>query len=183
MLEFALILLIVFSVAAIQTHYLRHAVIYLSVFSLSISFVYLLLAAPDVAIAEAVIGSTISTILYLVALQKYKIFTIYFILQDDESIAGQHYHKDKTELLKTLEKFCNKQELEPQIIFSSLSLNDILCHHQYALIIESTDDQLIIYGHHENSQLDSLNVFLDNENNFDEPYMIQPIKEVLVCDV
>lgn len=179
MLEFALILLIVFSIAAIQTHYLRHAVIYLSVFSLSISFIYLIYGAPDVAIAEAVIGSTISTILYLVALQKYKVFTIYFILKDDENTANRHYHKDKTRLLKTLEKFCNTQELEAQLIFSSLSLDDILRHHQYALIIERTDNELIIYGHHENFQLDKLNIFLENETNFNEPYMIQPVKEVL----
>ena len=84
MLEIALILLLITSVAAIQTRYLRHAVIYLGLFSLAIAFVYLLYHAPDVAIAEAVIGSTIATILYLVALQKYKIFTIYYRLQEEE---------------------------------------------------------------------------------------------------
>ncbi|MGX8797335.1 Na(+)/H(+) antiporter subunit B [Fusibacter sp. JL298sf-3] len=179
MLEFALILLVIFSVAAIQTRYLRHAVIYLAVFSLSISFVYLLYNAPDVAIAEAVVGSTIATILYLVALQKYKIFTIYYLLQDDESCVTEHYSKYKLQLLKTLEKFCTKQELEAQVIFSSLSLEAILQKHQYALIVDEVDDTLVIYGHHENNQLENLDAFLKKEIHFKEPYRIEEIEEVI----
>lgn len=62
--------LVVFAIIAIQTAVLRNAIIYLSVFSLLCSIVYLFLGAPDVAIAEAAIGCTLSTILYLVALKK-----------------------------------------------------------------------------------------------------------------
>ena len=73
--QISLIMLIVLAIATVQTRKLRNAVIYLGVFSLGMSFVYILYNAPDVAIAEAVIGSTLATILYLVALKKYRIFT------------------------------------------------------------------------------------------------------------
>jgi multicomponent Na+:H+ antiporter subunit B len=65
-----LVLLIVFALQAIRQRQLRTAAIYLGVFSLVSSVLYLMCAAPDVAIAEAVIGSTLATVLYLVALQK-----------------------------------------------------------------------------------------------------------------
>lgn len=179
MLEFALISLIIFSIAAVQTRYLRHAVIYLGVFSLSISFVYLLYNAPDVALAEAIIGSTIATILYLVALQKYKIFTIYYHLQKDESEAAQNYSKYKYQLLKSLEKFCTKQELEAQVIYSSQSLESILSHQQYALIVEETEDGLVIYGHYENYQLEKIESFLKNDVQFKYPFRVEAIEEVI----
>jgi multicomponent Na+:H+ antiporter subunit B len=65
-----LILLVVLAVLAIRQKQMRTAVIYLAIYSLFCSAIYLLHAAPDVAIAEAVIGSTISTVLYLVALKR-----------------------------------------------------------------------------------------------------------------
>lgn len=179
MLEVALIALIIFSLAAVQTRYLRHAVIYLGVFSLTISFVFLLYNAPDVAIAEAVVGSTIATILYLVALQKYKIFTIYYQVQENEDCVKEQYSKYKLQLLKTLEKFCTKNELEAQVIFSSLSLDQILSKHQYALIVVEIEDEIVIYGHHENNQLENLKMFLAKEIHFTEPYRIETIQEVI----
>ncbi len=77
MKQIVLVLLIGMALYIVQTQKLRNAIIYMGVFSLSIAFVYMLYNAPDVAIAEAVIGSTLATILYLVALQKYKVFTIF----------------------------------------------------------------------------------------------------------
>lgn len=65
-----LILLVVLAVMAIRQKQMRTAVIYMAIYSLFCSAIYLIHAAPDVAIAEAVIGSTISTVLYLVALKR-----------------------------------------------------------------------------------------------------------------
>ena len=70
MKQYLLILLIPLAIYAIQTRKLRNAVVILGAFSLVSSLVYLFYRAPDVALAEAVIGTTISTILYLVAMQK-----------------------------------------------------------------------------------------------------------------
>ena len=66
-----LLLLVGLALGAIHTHALRHAVIYLGVYSLISSLIYLLYGAADVAITEAIIGCTLSTILFLVALKKY----------------------------------------------------------------------------------------------------------------
>jgi uncharacterized MnhB-related membrane protein len=71
LLNIFLFLLIAFAIIAIQTTKLIRGAIYLGIFSLISSFCFLLYGAPDVAIAEAIIGSTLSTILYLVALYKY----------------------------------------------------------------------------------------------------------------
>ena len=65
-----LVLLFLFAVLALQHPRLRTAVIFLGVFSLLASLVYLQHHSPDVAMAEAVIGSTLGTVLYLVALRK-----------------------------------------------------------------------------------------------------------------
>lgn len=177
MLEIALILLLITSVAAIQTRYLRHAVIYLGLFSLAIAFVYLLYHAPDVAIAEAVIGSTIATILYLVALQKYKIFTIYYRLQEEEIGDATYLSHSKQDLIKVLEKFCTKQELEAQIIYSKEEIETIIANHQYALILEETNGIIKIVVHPENYKLNALITFLQNERRFKHPYAIYPVKE------
>ncbi len=180
MLEFALILLIILAIAAIQTRYLRHAVIYLGVFSLAISYVYLLYKAPDVALAEAVIGSTIATILYLVALQKYKIFTIYYCIPKDHSNQSLFLSTYKQQLVKTLEKFCTKQELEAQFIYSIEPLEMIKKKRQYALIIEEDADGIIFYGHPENYKLDALELFLSSEAHFKHRYrIVKPEEEVL----
>lgn len=180
MLEIALILLLITSVAAIQTRYLRHAVIYLGLFSLAISFVYLLYHAPDVAISEAVIGSTIATILYLVALQKYKIFTIYYRLQDEEIGDSTYLSHSKQDLIKILEKFCTKQELEAQIIYSKEAMETIITTHQYALIIEEIDEVVRITVHPENYKLDALTTFLEKETRFKHAYVLSPVEEELL---
>ncbi len=83
MLYIVLILMIIFAIASIQSESLRHSVIYLCVFSLLCSFAYALYQAPDVAIAEAAIGCTLSTVLYLVAIKKYRVFRVYYSNQVD----------------------------------------------------------------------------------------------------
>lgn len=163
MLEIALILLVVTSITAIQTRYLRQAVLYLGLFSIAISFVYLMYGAPDVALAEAIIGSTLSTILFIVALQKYKLYTIYYQLQEDELEDNGQLSIHKQQLIKTLEKFCTKQELEAQIIYSTEAIEHIVEHHQYALILVEKNDVITIYAHPENYKFDALKQFLEIE--------------------
>ena len=75
MLEYILMpVLLVLALLIIQQSSLRVAIIYAGVFSLVSSMVYLYHDAPDVALAEAVIGSTLATVLYLAALRKQEIF-------------------------------------------------------------------------------------------------------------
>ncbi len=176
MKEIMLILLIIFAAASINTRHLRHSVIYLGVFSLCISLVYLLYNAPDIALAEAVIGSALSTILYLIALQKYKIFTIYCKIEDSQN--SSHYDfADNTQLIRTVKKFCIKQELEPQIIHSPMNTEDIISSFKYAVIIEKISDRFLIHGHRDNYQLENLSMFLINDPEFNDLFEIDFVKE------
>lgn len=70
-LNIVFILMIIFSMAAIMTEKPVRGAFYLGVFSILCAFAFVVYQAPDVAMAEAIIGCTLSTILYLVALYKY----------------------------------------------------------------------------------------------------------------
>jgi len=177
MKQIALVLLVIMAIVTVQTQKLRNAVIYLGIFSLSISFVYMLYNAPDVAIAEAVIGSTLATILYLVALQKYKVFVIYYHVHSGE-VNDKHYtHKKNSELLKLLEVFCAKQELEPQIIYTTEEKENIMKLHQYSIIIEDHNEQLTLFAHSENCKADFLESYL-NQHDL-SPFTIVKCDEVI----
>jgi len=162
MKQIALILLVLMALVTIQTQKLRNAVIYMGVFSLSISFVYMFYNAPDVAIAEAVIGSTLATILYMVALQKYKIFTVYIHVEEGE-VSDEHFtNYSNREFISLVEVFCAKQELEPQIIYTIEDVEHIMENHKYSLIIKEDDGKLKLIGHPENFKMDDLETYMTN---------------------
>ncbi|MDD3810078.1 MAG: DUF4040 domain-containing protein [Erysipelotrichaceae bacterium] len=117
--------LIVFAILAVQSRSLRNAVIYLAVFSLVCSIVYLLLNAPDVAIAEATIGCTLSTILYLVALKKYKIFTVYYNCYFNDESHLAILQKERDQIHRILRDFAVGQELQLDLINTATSFTKL----------------------------------------------------------
>ena len=117
--------LIIFAILAVQSRSLRNAVIYLSVFSLVCSIVYLLLNAPDVAIAEATIGCTLSTILYLVALKKYRIFTVYYNCYFNDEIHLANLQKERDQIQRILRDFATSQELQLDLINTATSFTKL----------------------------------------------------------
>lgn len=161
MLATTLILSVIAAILAIQSQQLRKSVIYLGAFSALIALAYALYNAPDVAIAEAVIGTGLATILYVVTLQKYLIFTVY-IHSDQARLDDRLYRrKERQDYHQLLVAFCAKESLEPQIIYTKESIQAIQDEHDYALIIdEVTSDQLVIYSHPENYHIDKLDAFL-----------------------
>ncbi len=175
MKEVFLVLLIPIALYAIQTRKLRNAVVALCAFSLFASVSYLLFNAPDVAIAEAVIGTTLSTILYLVALQKYKVFTVYFMLEGEALSDAAYFQRAKDQMTMALEKFCAKQELELLIFYSADTLAHIAKKHAFSIIINETETHHEIYGHSENLKLTALTEFLTNEEIL---HRIHILKEV-----
>lgn len=179
MLKASLLALILLAITIVQTQKMRHAVIFLGAFSLTISFVYLLYNAPDVALAEAIIGSTISTILYLVALQKYKIFTFYYCVSEDALHSKSYNTSDHQHFIKIVEKFCAKQEIEPQIIYTVESFDHIIETHQYALILQNDSHGLTIWGHPENYKLDALEVFFKEHPPLKAPIHFIKVEEVI----
>ena len=67
---FVSVLLIGLAAGAIFVRSLGSAVILLGAVSLLVAVVFLLLAAPDVAITEAAIGSALTTLVYVLALRR-----------------------------------------------------------------------------------------------------------------
>ncbi|MCT4542681.1 MAG: DUF4040 domain-containing protein [Vallitalea sp.] len=154
MLEISLILLVILAILAVQTNTLRRSIVYLCVFSLLCSFCYLLYQAPDVAIAEAVIGSTLATIIFLVALNKYKVFRVYYILKESE-ISTESKHL-KSDLCKTLEDYSLKKELELDIVSSDQKIGEIVKDYPYDIIVLHKYNKITIYGDKSNYHFDDL---------------------------
>jgi len=175
MKEIFLMVLIPISIYTIQTRKLRNAVIALCALSLVSSIVYLLMNAPDVAVAEAVIGTTLSTILYLVALKKYKVFTVYYLIEEDTLTDNAYFQRTKNSLTHALEKFCAKQELELHIVYSIESLDYIVKRNNYSIIIKEVDKTTLIYGHPDNFKMDALTEFLALEK---VPHVLYKLEEV-----
>ncbi|WHH57697.1 DUF4040 domain-containing protein [Petroclostridium sp. X23] len=177
LLKIFLILMILFAIMAVQTHKLRRAVIYLGIFSLISSFCYLLYSAPDVAIAEAIIGSTLSTILYLVALQKYKVFTIYYTDDSCGVIDDVCINKGRERILDLIEQFCISRELEPQVIYTAESLKHLEENHQYDLIVRHEGDQTSVFGNKQNYQFDALRRYIQSKKESDIKFVVYEIEE------
>ena len=143
-LEILLMLsLIVLAFVAVYTHKLRRAAGYLGAFSLLCSFAFLLYNAPDVAIAEAVIGCTISTILFLIAIKKRHVLTIYYIEGD---AASETIKKERRELTASLERFLIRNEFEPQVISTHLEDAEICEKGCFDLLVIHEKNDIAIYS-------------------------------------
>ena len=70
MLNVFLIMLVLLALVTLEIKNLLNAVIVLGAFSLVLSLIFYYLHAPDVAIAEAAIGSGFTTIIFLLAIKK-----------------------------------------------------------------------------------------------------------------
>jgi len=76
MLNVFLVMLVVLALVALEIKNLLNAVIILGAFSLVLSLIFYYLHAPDVAIAEAAIGSGFTTVIFLLAIKKRGILTM-----------------------------------------------------------------------------------------------------------
>lgn len=157
-LDFFYVTLIVFAILAIQANILRNAIIYLSVFSLLCSAVYLFLGAPDVAIAEAVIGCTLSTILYLVALKKYKILTVYYryippktVTSNTEPSSPLSYRQENDKIKEVLNDYVTEHDLQLDFINTQTVFKKIT-ESSFDMIIFHTSKGLFLHGLHNNYQ-------------------------------
>jgi len=154
--------LIVFAFAAVQTPKLRRAVIYLAVFSASSAFVYVLLGAPDAALAEAVIGSTIATVIYLSALQKYKVFTIYYTNELRQEYRQSELFRRRNTVLQKLESFCSGKDLEAQIFYTTESLDDVMNKHGWDLVVRRNKNSFTIYGSDQNYHIEDMKQYISD---------------------
>ena len=157
-----LLLLILLAIVAVETQILRMAVVFLGIFSLLLSFLYLYYGAPDVAIAEAVMASGLVTLLYLTALKRYRVYNICFTNQMFREVDDRYIVEGtrRGQLLREVEQFCISKELEPQVVFTPEDLETLMETRKYDLIIRQEGDQLTIYGSQENYFVDELEMLL-----------------------
>ncbi len=151
-----LFLMVILATVTLNTPKLRRAVIFLGLFSLVASFAYLMHGAPDVAIAEAIIGSGISTVLYLVAIKRYQVFTIYHIQSSDIEKMDATVKKETTRLKKSIESLLIEKELEPQTVFTMETPSDILVGREYDLLIRQNNENVTICGFSQDYHLDDI---------------------------
>ncbi|MCT4598547.1 MAG: DUF4040 domain-containing protein [Vallitalea sp.] len=179
MLEITLILLVILALCAVQTNILRRAIVYLCVFSLLCSFCYLLYQAPDVAIAEAVIGSTLATIIYLVALNKYKVFRIYYVNNSDKTTINNPVASN---FRKLLSNYALELELELDIVLSDKTLETIVSDYPYDVIILHEPNNITFYGDKSNYHFDELINYISNNSTikFNYSYLVEDKGDALL---
>ncbi len=169
MLEVVLIALVVIAIITVSTSSIRSAVIYNAVFSMAISYTFLLYNAPDLAIAEAVISSVITTIVYFVALKQYSVFTVFCHLSEGE-VSDKHYRDEHhTHIVELIRQFCYKQSLEPYFIYTTAKSDEIIENYSYELIMEDREDGIVtILAHRENIKIPELQKYIyDREEQHD----------------
>jgi multicomponent Na+:H+ antiporter subunit B len=76
LIQIVFVLLLVFAVLTICATNLKHAIILAAIVGLWASFAYLLYHAPDVAVSEAVVASTLGTVLLVLTIRRYSDITL-----------------------------------------------------------------------------------------------------------
>lgn len=135
-LYFLLCLLFTLAVLCIYGNSIRRSIILNGGISVLSGLLFLILAAPDVALAEAVIGSTLSTIIYLVALKHHQIV---YVIYNVETI--------KEEELQTLfNDIYSPDHIDVHFINNHLSLKENLSRYRFADYYIVEEDKLYIYA-------------------------------------
>ena len=135
-----LLLLLGLGILVVVTDRLFTAVVYSAALSACIAFGYLLLGAPDVALAEAIIGSALTTVIYLATLKKYRIFTIRCLPGDTR--------KDPlfSKVLEVISRSLKDHDLEAHLIESRGNARTLLERPDTDLVAEKRKDGIYLYG-------------------------------------
>lgn len=138
-----LVMLILSVIMVVITEKLINAAIYMGTCSIMSALVFLLLGAPDVALAEVIIGSTLSTIIYLIAIKKFRLFTIYLINNDLYDRDRNDYIK---EILDNIEDYLKTKEMQINSIHTNETINNLSIREDYSIIIEHTESGIILHS-------------------------------------
>ncbi|MBN1891288.1 MAG: DUF4040 domain-containing protein [Clostridiales bacterium] len=155
-----LIALVVIAISAVATSSLKRAIIYMAIFSLLASFVYLLYRAPDVAIAEAVIGCGLAMVLYLVSIKKQRTLTVYYIHHQETSVNDTNMPQNASRLLAGLESYFEGRDLGMHIIHTVKQKNEIIGKTDYDLLISIENNRLVVYGRMNDNHVDEVEMYL-----------------------
>lgn len=115
-----LVAVIIVGFLTVMTDSLMRTIIYSGTFSLITAMAYLYYNAPDVALAEAAIGVGLSTIMYLVAVKKVRVYDVLYINEEIEGFDDSDINSVQDTLIRPLEIFIEKtEELEPNIAYTN----------------------------------------------------------------
>ncbi len=148
MIDSAILLtMCIFALLAIQARLLRNAIIHLAVLSVLAAFLYMRIAAPELAIAEAVIGSGLVTLLYLAALKRNRVYTIGVVGDQNARHLADPYmhHLMRTHALREIREFFLIREYQLQIVFVPEALDEALRNDAYDLILQEDDSDIVAY--------------------------------------
>lgn len=168
-----LVMMIVLAIVTVSAIKLRRAIIYMGSFSLISSFVYLVCNAPDVAIAEAVIGCTISVILLLTALKKYRIMTIYYVEDNEDALGRAHCEK----YISQLELFLVANEFEPQIVKTSLDDDTLHEQDKFDLLVVNQAKNISVFSAKDNLNTKLVAKYIKDNKEFDNVEFIPLVEE------
>lgn len=130
-------LMIAAAVFTVITDRLLTAVIFSGALSVFAMLGYLLLGAPDVALAEIAVGATLATIIFLVTLKKYSVFTVY--------LTGPHTQGVATRILAAIDRALGSHELEPHLLHVQDPPKDLLSRPGCDLVIRLDGEGLVLY--------------------------------------
>ena len=163
MVEIGTILMMgVFAALAIHSKILRLSIVYLAVFSLLGAFLYLLYAAPELAIAEAVIGSGLVTLLYLAALKRSRVYTVAVVGTGDRDRLADAYisHVERAKALREIRDFFVLREFELQVVFVPTSLDQAVLDPAFDLVVVEDADGFCAYTEDESYVMLELEMML-----------------------
>ncbi len=144
--QILLLLLLVAGIFIILVHNLKFMIVGMGVLSLIATLCYLYYRAPDVAIAEGIIGCTITTILFIVAFKKHRTFYVYITTQSKAQMNKLRRDKHTQELVSQIFRYCRANELQLQCMYSSTSPEIIEKEHVCDLILQHKDGEFHAYG-------------------------------------
>ncbi len=154
-----LVSLVVLSAIIVFTHKLRIAIILSGSCSMIAALTYMFLAAPDVALAEAVIGSSLSTIILLAGTQKYRVCTVCALPSEA---------KLEAKLWSSINRCAAKKELEANLVH--VKTQEELHDHFYDVGYELHKDKIILYGEKDSYFIQD--VFADVSKEFPQSSII-----------
>lgn len=142
-----LVIMLAFAAIALHSRMLRLSIIALAIFSLLGALLFLLYSAPELAIAEAVIGSALVTLLFLTALKRYPVFTIGVVSALPDRLNDAHILRAKySSVFRHIRTFLLKREREAQLVFTRLTVGEAMRDARYDAVVEVGTDPIKIHG-------------------------------------
>lgn len=138
MLYAVLALMLAAAVLTVVTDRLLTAVIFAGALSAFAALGYLLLGAPDVALAEVVVGATLATVIFLVTLKKYRIFTVH--------LTGSAAPGCEEHLKTAIERALQAHELEPHLLHAHEEAAALLARPGCDLVAAMRGETVILHG-------------------------------------